>query len=79
MISTQKLIDELEEIKQEGFQVSCRMGLLNTTKAVYIYQSQIFLFNMEDKFSFKKGMGYSRNEFLEEYGNYYWLIEETIS
>jgi hypothetical protein len=79
MLSTDKLIGELERISPSGFQVSVRIGVLSSTKVIYLHQSSIYLFNMEDDFKFKPKYGYSVNEFLEAHANQLWEVEETIS
>lgn len=79
MVSTNDLIAQLEEISPDGFELSCKFGVLTSTKAIYIKNSKIYLFNIEDKFSFNKKHGYNKEEFLAEYANYYWEIEFTIS
>lgn len=79
VLSTTKLIQELEQISPNGFQVSVRTGVLNSTKAIYFHQSLIYLFNMEDDFKFKSQYGYKIDEFLEAYVNQYWEVECIIS
>jgi hypothetical protein len=79
MPSTKKLIEELERVSPSGFQVSLRMGLLNSTKAVYFHQSLIYLFNMEDDFKFRPQYGYNVDEFLKKFPNHDWELEDIIS
>lgn len=79
MISTEKLIQNLKEVNPDGFQISYRIGLLNSTNAIYMRNGKIYLFRMEDNFAFKQYSGYPIIAFLEEFKNYHWLIEETIS
>lgn len=78
-ISIKELLENLENAYPEGLQVSCRMGLLSVTKAIYLKNSKVYLFAMEDNFSFKKENGFSKEEFLREYSTYYWLIEDFIN
>ncbi|HEK19771.1 hypothetical protein [Mucilaginibacter sp.] len=79
MISTNQLIEELKRINPEGLQVSTKVGLLNSTKAVYFKDNKFYIFRIEDAFSFNKSNGYTEKELTEKYGNYIWRIEEVIS
>ena len=77
-INTISLIEKLKTIIfPDGFELSVRHGILSSTKAIYLKDELIYLFNMEDEFDFNpKQFGYSEYEFLKEYGNYFWTIEE---
>lgn len=79
MTTTDTLLTQLEDISPEGLQVSYRIGILNFTRAIYYYKSEIYIFCMEDDFIFRKGLGYTKAEFIEKYKDYYWLVEMTIS
>ena len=79
MISTSKLIEELERISPNGFQLSYKFGLINSTKAIYYKYPQIYIFNINEDFTFNKRNGYNKREFMKEYHNCYWEIELVIS
>ena len=79
MISTSKLIEELERISPNGFQLSYKFGLINSTKAIYYKNLKIYIFNIGDEFFFKERNGYTKEEFLEKYSNCFWEIELAIS
>jgi hypothetical protein len=78
LVSSEELIQKLERVSPDGFQISYKNGLLNSTKAIYIKKGKIYLFNMEDNFSFKKNSGYKEVDFIELYHGCLWVIEDTI-
>jgi hypothetical protein len=79
MISTNQLIDELEYANPSGLQISHGIGIMNSTKAIYIRKSLIYLFSLEDAFLFNPANGYTKEEFTSEYIDSAWKIEEVIS
>ncbi|MEB0262589.1 MULTISPECIES: hypothetical protein [unclassified Mucilaginibacter] len=79
MISTKRLIDELEYVYPNGLQISNGVGIMNSTKAIYIRKSLIYLFSMGDAFLFSSANGYTKEEFVIEYNICNWKIEEIIS
>lgn len=78
IIRTNQLVKKLEQIEPDGLEVSTRMGLLITTKAVYKRKDLIYIFLMEYDFCFDEGIGYTKTEFLKKYKNWYWKVEHTI-
>jgi hypothetical protein len=78
LVSSIELIQRLEKVSPDGFQISYRHGILNSTKAIYIRKEKIYLFNMEDKFSFRPDSGYEKNEFIEIYNGCSWILEDVI-
>ncbi|GAC1304144.1 MAG: hypothetical protein NVSMB24_11190 [Mucilaginibacter sp.] len=79
VVSTALLINKLKRVFPDGFQISYKMGMLNTTKAIYFRNSKVYLFNMEDNFLFTEQFGYSETEFLKTYKGCLWKLEMTIS
>lgn len=79
VVSTSAVINKLDEVHPEGLQLSCRMGALISTSALYKKDQKIYLFKMEDDFIFKKNVGYEREEFLSEFLDRLWTIEMIIS
>ena len=79
MISTYQLIDELDCVHPKGLQICHGVGIMTSTKAIYIYKSLIYIFRIEDAFLFEPLNGYTKEEFTSEYSNTIWAIEEVIS
>ena len=79
IVETNQLLKKLEQIEPEGLEVSTRMGILSSTKAIYKRKGLFYIFMMEYDFSFEEDIGYIKTEFLEKYKNWYWKVEQTIS
>lgn len=78
-LTTIDLIYELSQIEPNGVQVSIGVGLLRSTKALYKSENLFFVFDMTEDFIFDPRFGYTMAEFKEEFRNYLWTIEQTIS
>ena len=78
IVTTLELVKKLKEVKPDGFEVSLRMGMLSTTKAVYLRRGRLYVFQMEYDFNFSWEIGFKEDEFLKKYYNTYWKIETTI-
>lgn len=78
-VNTETLIRKIKEIEPEGVQVQRKTGFLSTTSAVYYRNNMIYRFLMEDDFIFSSENGYTEEEFLMTYKNWYWEIELLIN
>ena len=78
-ISTNALLELLILNSPNGFQVSRRHGIMNSTKGVFLKMNQVYIFDISENFTFKKDDGKSFEDFKIEYRNCQWFIEESIS
>ncbi|MFC3811627.1 hypothetical protein [Lacihabitans lacunae] len=78
ILSTIELIIKLEEITPEGLEVLLHIGVLTTTKAVYLKNELIYIFHMEYDWDFKTNEGFSKKEMLEKYPKTRWKVKQVI-
>jgi hypothetical protein len=79
LVSTDQLVQNLIKISPLGYEVSIRHGLLRSTKCIYQKDDIIFLFDMFEEFILDKENGVPKQQFVLEYIDWIWDIEQTIS
>lgn len=72
------IIKQLKTISPEGLEVTTRNGVLTSTYALYLRVEKIYVFRMEDDFSFEPHLGYTVDEFLKEFEGVEWKVELVI-
>jgi hypothetical protein len=78
ILSTIELITKLEEITPQGLEVSLHMGILTTTKVVYLKNDLFYIFLMQYDWDFKNNEGFSKKEMLEKFPKTRWKVEQVI-
>jgi hypothetical protein len=72
------IIKRLKSVSPEGLEVTTRKGLLTSTYALYFRNSTIYVFRMEDDFSFESHLSYTEDAFLKEFEGVEWRVRMVI-
>ncbi|MBS4039683.1 MAG: hypothetical protein KGZ81_03700 [Flavobacteriales bacterium] len=78
MSNYKELIEQFKDVYPEGLQATTLNGVLTSTYALYLRDQKIYVFKMEDNFSFEPHMGYTEDEFLKEFEGVQWKVELVI-
>lgn len=77
-MNTEQLIANLKNTEPNGLQVSIRKGFLNFTRAIFLKNNRVYIFDFEENWTFDIKYGYSKEEFILNNNSCIWKIEDTI-
>jgi hypothetical protein len=79
ILNTIQILEKLKINEPDGLEVTLCMGILSTTKCIYFRKGLVYIFLMEQKFTFNKEAGMTEEYFLNKHLKWMWEVEQIIS